>query len=163
MIHYLIQKGNGPCTLSLPPDFFRSLKYTCRVSKRNFKDHYLALIILYNNNDQRFLFHLLPISVRITFTLKYHFYRPQRSCGQGYVFTRVCDSVHRGGGVSGKPPPPDQADTPPGPGRPPRDHADPPREEDCSIRSMSGRYASYWNALLSFYSFPSFFRWLINI
>ena len=24
-------------------------------------------------------------------------YRPQRSCGQGYVFTRVCDSVHRGG------------------------------------------------------------------
>ena len=22
--------------------------------------------------------------------------RPQRSCGQGYVFTRVCDSVHRG-------------------------------------------------------------------
>ena len=31
----------------------------------------------------------------------------------------------------------DQADPPPpGPGRP-------PREEDCSIRSMSGRYASY--------------------
>ena len=25
------------------------------------------------------------------------YYRPQRSCGQGYVFTRVCDSVHRGG------------------------------------------------------------------
>ena len=24
----------------------------------------------------------------------------------------------------------------------------PPREEDCSIRSMSGRYASYWNAFL---------------
>ena len=23
-------------------------------------------------------------------------YRPQRSCGQGYVFTRVCDSVHGG-------------------------------------------------------------------
>ena len=22
-------------------------------------------------------------------------YRPQRSCGQGYVFTRMCDSVHR--------------------------------------------------------------------
>ena len=33
--------------------------------------------------------------------------------------------------------------TPPGPGRP-----SPPREEDCSIRSMSGRYASYWNAFL---------------
>ena len=24
-------------------------------------------------------------------------YRPQQSCGQGYVFIRVCDSVHRGG------------------------------------------------------------------
>ena len=22
------------------------------------------------------------------------YYRPQRSCGQGYVFTRVCDSVN---------------------------------------------------------------------
>ena len=27
-----------------------------------------------------------------------HFYRPQRSC-EGYVFTRVCHSVHRMGGV----------------------------------------------------------------
>ena len=25
------------------------------------------------------------------------YYRPQRSCGQGYVFTRVRDSVHGGG------------------------------------------------------------------
>ena len=25
------------------------------------------------------------------------YYRPQRSWGQGYVFTRVCDSIHRGG------------------------------------------------------------------
>ena len=25
------------------------------------------------------------------------YYRPQRSCDQGYVFTRVCDSVHRAG------------------------------------------------------------------
>ena len=50
--------------------------------------------------------------------------------------------------------PPRQGD-PPEPGRPPWDQADPPsrenpppREEDCSIRSMSGRYASYWNAFL---------------
>ena len=28
-----------------------------------------------------------------------YLYRPQRSCGQGYVFTRVCDSVHKGGGL----------------------------------------------------------------
>ena len=48
------------------------------------------------------------------------------------------------------PHPPDQAD-PPRPGRPPQDLAGrtpPPREEDCSIRSMSSRYASYWNAFL---------------
>ena len=49
----------------------------------------------------------------------FNFYRPQRSCGQGYVFTRVCDSVNGGSPES---PPRDQADTttvPPGPGRPP--------------------------------------------
>ena len=102
-------------------------------------------------------------------------YRPQQSCGQGYVFTRVCDSVHRGG-VSGQTPPwqgehpptgtrqtpprpfrhppgtrqtpLDQADTPPDQADTPPDQADTPREEDCSIRSMSGRYASYWNAFL---------------
>ena len=34
---------------------------------------------------------------------------------------------------------------PPGPGRPPRA---PPQEADSSIRSTSGRYASYWNAFL---------------
>ena len=158
----------------------------------------------------------------------YHFYRPQRSCGQGYVFTRVCDSVNRGEGVSGQNPPtpwdqadppawrtPQQGEPPLGPGRHPLDQADTPwqgepprtrqtpprpgrhpwqgepppppagrhppptgpgrhpsgrenrppprqadtpqqgdppprpgrpllpREEDCSIRSMSGRYASY--------------------
>ena len=27
-------------------------------------------------------------------------YRPQRSCGQGYVFTRVCDPVHKGESAS---------------------------------------------------------------
>ena len=48
----------------------------------------------------------------------------------------------------GRPPqtrqtPLDQADPqPPGPGRPP------PPEADSSIRSTSGRYASYWNAFL---------------
>ena len=60
-----------------------------------------------------------------------HIYRPQRSCGQGYVFTRVCDSVHGGGGL----PQCMLGYHPPG-SRPP------------GIRSMSGRYASYWNAFL---------------
>ena len=39
-------------------------------------------------------------------------YRPQQSCGQGYVFIRVCDSVH--GGVSASVHAPLGADTPPG-------------------------------------------------
>ena len=46
-----------------------------------------------------------------------HFYRPQRSCGQGYVFTRVCDSVHWGGlcqCMLGYHPPPKEGGTPPG-------------------------------------------------
>ena len=118
-----------------------------------------------------------------------HFYRPQRSCGQGNVFTGVCLST--GGRVSasvhvGIPDPPDQAGRPspprtrqtPRPGRPPRTRADPRtranippdqadtplqrpgrhpprapsrREPGCSIRSTSGRYASYWNAFFYFY------------
>ena len=106
------------------------------------------------------------------------YYRPQRSCGQGNVFTGVCLSTGRGGCLPqcmlgchtppgpGRPPwdqgdppgpgrPPwDQADppgtrqTPPGPGRTPQDQADTPPEADSSIRSTSGRYASYWNAFL---------------
>ena len=53
-------------------------------------------------------------------------YRPQRSCGQGHIFTPVCHSVHRGGlpqCMLGYQPPPGK-------------------------RSTSGRYASYWNAFL---------------
>ena len=95
------------------------------------------------------------------------YYRPQRSCGQGNVFTRVCDSVHRGGLQAGRTPPPDQADppgpgrppwtreNPPAPGRPPTHQGEPPprpgrppKEADSRIRSMSGWYASYWNAFL---------------
>ena len=76
----------------------------------------------------------------LPYWLKVTFYRPQRSCGQGNIFTPVCHSVHRGGGSAsmhaGIPTPWDQtppspqsrcppsrhppgADTPPGP--------DPPR------------------------------------
>ena len=76
--------------------------------------------------------------------------------------------------------PPDKADTPPGPdplppdradpsrsGRPPTplgpdpppDQADtpPPREADCSIRSTSGRYASYWNVFLFYFIYLMLF------
>ena len=74
--------------------------------------------------------------------------------GQGNVFTGACHSVHGGGAASvhaGIPPPPPpreqtppRADPPPGADTPPEQT--PPREADASIRSMSGRYASYWNA-----------------
>ena len=37
---------------------------------------------------------------------------------------------------------------PPGQGGTPQEQTPPHREADCSIRSMSGRYASYWNAFL---------------
>ena len=57
-------------------------------------------------------------------------YRPQRSCGQGNIFTPVCHSVHRGG-VSTRENPPDQADTPLGADTPP-DQADTPREQTPS-------------------------------
>ena len=114
----------------------------------------------------------------------YH-YRPQRSCGQGNVFTGVCLSTG-GEGVclsacwdaipppDGEPPrmetPPDgdplDGEPPPGwrtppDGEPPQDGEPrpprwrtppgwrtPPRAVDSSIRSTSGRYASYWNAFL---------------
>ena len=131
-------------------------------------------------------------------------YRPQRSCGQGNIFTPVCHSVHRGVSASvhaGIPPPPEQtapgadtclgadtrwsrhtleqtlpspqeqthpppsrhsprADTPP-PTPPPEQtppRADTPPEQtppgaDSGIRSMSGWYASYWNAFLFWFLF----------
>ena len=76
------------------------------------------------------------------------YYRPQRSCGQGYGFTRICHSVNRGGGLpqcmlgyNTYTPPPEQ--TPPEQTpleqTPPRKQT--PREADSGIRSMSGRYA----------------------
>ena len=81
------------------------------------------------------------------------FYRPQRSWGQGYIFTGVCDSVHGGAacvaGVGGSWRGACMAGrgvcvagracmirTPPG------------RYYGYGIRSMSGRYAPYWNAFL---------------
>ena len=89
-------------------------------------------------------------------------YRPQRSCGQGNIFAPVCHSVHGGGlpqcmlGCH----PPGSRDATPGSRHPhpPRSRhppeqtppaADTPPEADSGIRSMSGRYVSYWNAFLS--------------
>ena len=105
------------------------------------------------------------------FSFPCHFYRPQRSCGQGNVFTGVCDSVHRGRvsasvhvGIPHSPgsrhPPLEQ--TPPWEQTPPQsrhnpleqtppwEQTPPPQEAGSGIRSISGRYASYWNAFLFF-------------
>ena len=60
----------------------------------------------------------------------YDYYRPQRNCGQGYVFTRVCDSVQ--GGSPCKETPweggtPWQGDHPPKGGTPPEGGTPPAR------------------------------------
>ena len=98
-----------------------------------------------------------------------HFYRPQRSWAK-VMFLQAC-VCPRGGGLHAgiTPPGPDH----PPPTRPPqsrspgtrpspRDQAPPeqtpPREADASIRSMSGRYASHWNAFLLWIIFHQKFK-----
>ena len=50
----------------------------------------------------KFCHYEIPCTFRISFRHRTYMlliilcYRPQRNCGQGYVFTRVCDSVHGG-------------------------------------------------------------------
>ena len=61
------------------------------------------------------------------------YYRPKRSFGQGYVFTGVCDSVHRGGGACSKFSGGGWSGTPPSwhappPGSPPLAGTTPPRQ-----------------------------------
>ena len=86
----------------------------------------------------------------------------KRSLGQGYVFTRVCDSVHGGGAIPGQVPP--WEGTPPGQVHPcqvppplgrytPPGQVHPPGRYTrlamhAGIRSTSARYASYWNESL---------------
>ena len=96
------------------------------------------------------------------------FYRPQRSC-QGYVFTPVCHSVHRGSVCAlvhaGIPPPPGKHTPSPG-GTPPEAHPPPGKHTHLAGKHpleahtpppggplpgdgyRCGRYASYWNAFL---------------
>ena len=81
-----------------------------------------------------------------------------------FLHVSVIHSVHREGGglpqcMLGYLPrtrqtPPQTRQTPLGPGRPPPDQAPPPPEADFSIRSTSGRYASYLNAFLFGQIFP---------
>ena len=77
--------------------------------------------------------------------------------GQGYVFTGVSDSVNRGGV-----PHPPGADTPLGADPPGADPpgANPHQRACCEIRSMRGRYASYWNTILLYFHVVSF-SWIL--
>ena len=42
-------------------------------------------------------FHSYRVKTEAKAKIFYDIYRPQRSCGQGNIFTPVCHSVHRGG------------------------------------------------------------------
>ena len=72
--------------------------------------------------------HLMSLDLGLAQMHVTYFYRPQRSCGQGNIFTPVCHSVHRGEGVclsacwDTTPPGADtpQEQTPPGPDPPSR-------------------------------------------
>ena len=108
------------------------------------------------------------------------FYHPQTKFEQGNIFRSVCQEFCPQGGVClsafGIPPPPppagtpkqaspqtrhpqDQALPPPRAGTPQKEApllgaGAPPQRRACwEIRSTSGRYASYWNAILFFYNF----------
>ena len=79
---------------------------------------------LFHSITQRIFFHIAMIIVEnLHFDLYY--YRPQRSCGQGNIFTPVCHSVHRGGVClsaywdTTPPHPPEQTHSSPGADTPP--------------------------------------------
>ena len=80
-------------------------------------------------------------------------YRPQRSWAK-VMFLQASVILSTGGGGS-LPQCMLGCQTPPGPGTPRTRH--PPPEADARIRSMSGRYASYWNAFLFLYNFAQQF------
>ena len=90
------------------------------------------------------VFHLLTLYLQPVSTSTVQTF-PNIFTGRNEVVAKVmfyrCVSVHRGGGCLPQCMLGWQA--PPGPGRP-------PREADSSIRSTSGRYASYWNAFFLF-------------
>ena len=65
------------------------------------------------------------------------FLTPATKLGQGNVFTPVCHSVQRGSATHHPP------------GRHPLGRHSPSCAVPAGIRSTSGRYASYWNAILS--------------
>ena len=104
----------------------------------------------------------LPKHVRTWFYTRNRSLPPATKLGQGYVFTRVCDSVHKGvlpqcmlrytPPGADAPPGTDThpwEQTPPGADTCPQQTPHPSGSSACwEIRATSGRYASYWNAYL---------------
>ena len=63
------------------------------------KRHHNLYLYFISRYFSRAIFFCLFLST-FNFTSRWGYvYRSQRSCGQGYVFTRVCDSVHIGGAI----------------------------------------------------------------
>ena len=110
---------------------------------------YTVNVLVFHWSGHLFGVFFLPISESDIVGLHY---RPQRSCGQGNVFTGVCLST--GGRVSasvhaGMPYPPDgEPNPPPRNGEPPQDGEPPPLGSRLQHTVYGGRYASYWNAFL---------------
>ena len=128
--------------------------------------------IKYSNHD------IIGIASNLFWNSKHH-YRPQRSWAK-VIFSQACVCPQRGlpQCMLGYTPPPQEqeqtppmeadtpwrqtppgADTPPRSRHPPGADTPPPRSRpppgaaDSSIRSTSGRYASYWNAFLYWNNF----------
>ena len=121
------------------------------------------------NKDPLIMSSFFCLFLLVSATQDISFYRPQRSCGHGNIFTPVCHSFCSQGGGEGvclsacldttprEQTPPRREQTPPAGSRPPGTthiplptprSRQPPREADSGIRSTSGRYVSYWNAFL---------------
>ena len=87
-------------------------RFSLKILAKEWVEYPITLASIAIAKDLIFCSAIAELSVNGTLNLfpMDYFYRPQQSCGQGYVFTRVCDSIHRG--VSGQGDPPEQ--TPPG-------------------------------------------------
>ena len=120
------------------------------------------ILLMYDVQKSVCIVHVSPYSVYVSVSSE-SLLPAATKLGQGNVFTAVCDSVNRGGM---RQTPPQEADSPPKKQTPsprsrppppkkqtpPPKEADPPRPQETDpppgILSMSGRYASYWNAFL---------------
>ena len=87
--------------------------------------------------------------IQINCPLSLPFSPPATKLGQGNIFSSLCQEFCPQQGSA-----PLHAGIPPSPGvDTPLDQAPPRRSASWEIRATSGWYASYWNAILSFFNF----------